>query len=186
MTLPMEPTAGTSLVEERFLPLLRCPKCHATASLERHSNEPEGAWSCNRCRGTYVEKAGIPVFLDEPGTADGAPSRSGPGWLQATDERAQAAYFEGDVTHHRQASHPVVRGFASQRWEYLDRLMELDKVESALDVGCGSGFSTLYAPAHLTIMGCDQSLAMLSQTRRRNSLCASALNLPFYRCLSPM
>jgi SAM-dependent methyltransferase len=103
----------------------------------------------------------------------------GSSWLKGTDESAQAAYFEGEVAHHRPASHPVVEGFARQRWHYLERLMALDEVDTALDAGCGSGFSTLYAPEHLNTVGCDRSLSMLSQTRRRNSLCASVNNLPF-------
>lgn len=175
----MEPTGGTSLLEDRVLPLLRCPSCHASATLERHAQEHK-PWRCNECRHAFAERAGIPIFVNEPTpNGDDDESEDVPRWRKGTDESAQAAYFEGEVAHHRPASHPVVEGFARQRWSYLETLMDLASVESALDVGCGSGFSTLYAPEHLKTVGCDQSLTMLSQTRRRNSLCASALELPF-------
>jgi SAM-dependent methyltransferase len=40
--------------------------------------------------------------------------------------------------------HPVVEFFARQRIDYVGRCIDLTKVRSAFDVGCGDGFATHY------------------------------------------
>jgi SAM-dependent methyltransferase len=40
--------------------------------------------------------------------------------------------------------HPVVEFFSRQRIEYIRRYIDLTKVRSAFDVGCGDGFATHY------------------------------------------
>lgn len=99
-----------------------------------------------------------------------------------TDDSKQQAYFEKDQGF-RAYNHPVVRFFARQRVEYLRTLLNLEAVGNALDVGCGSGFSTYYMKQHIEdIWAVDRSPAMLRQHPLQGSARlfeGDALRLPF-------
>lgn len=72
----------------------------------------------------------------------------------------------------RDVNHPVVRLFALQRMELIRKYIPLEKVKKALDVRCGSGFSTfLMAQFIPTVFGVDLSSFML----KRNPLPPSRL-----------
>lgn len=99
--------------------------------------------------------------------------------LPGTSVDRQDTYWEADEVH-RAVTHPIVAGFARQRWDYLAAVLpELSRVEEVLDVGGGSGFSTHYAPARLRTVSCDRSRHMLSQSPAARRLQADALRLPF-------
>lgn len=55
----------------------------------------------------------------------------------------QKEYWE-DNKNARTYQHPVVRFFAEQRIDYLEKILPLDTVKSVFDVGCGDGFATYY------------------------------------------
>lgn len=58
--------------------------------------------------------------------------------------------------------HPVVEFFARQRIDYVRRHIDLTKVDSAFDVGCGDGFATYYfAQSIPRVEGGDISELML-------------------------
>ena len=99
-----------------------------------------------------------------------------------TTTQRQRIYWE---TEHgfRTYDHPVVRYFASQRIDYIRTWLDLADVQSALDVGCGSGFSTYYMNQHVAdVWAFDRSYRMLDdhplKNQRRLAL-ADALTLPF-------
>ncbi|MBW3670608.1 MAG: class I SAM-dependent methyltransferase [Acidobacteria bacterium] len=71
------------------------------------------------------------------------------------------AYFERKERF-REWDHPVVRSFAEQRLRFLQSWLDLDGIESAMDVGCGNGASTQALASHIpTAGGLDASLDML-------------------------
>lgn len=58
--------------------------------------------------------------------------------------------------------HPVVEFFARQRIDYLKRYVDLTKVDTAFDVGCGDGFATHYLAEDIELIeGGDISEFML-------------------------
>jgi ubiquinone/menaquinone biosynthesis C-methylase UbiE len=85
------------------------------------------------------------------------------GGLPVTDDSKQKVYWEKDHSF-RTYDHPVVQFFAQQRVRYLQQHLDFSQIKSALDVGCGDGFSTYYMQAHIpTIFGVDRSNQMLSR-----------------------
>jgi SAM-dependent methyltransferase len=98
-----------------------------------------------------------------------------------TNDDRQRSYWEENHGF-RSYDHPVVRVFATQRIRFVSRFVDLGKVSSVLDVGCGSGASSYYyGRAVREVHGVDRSRAMLA----RNPLpaeylhCADATELPF-------
>lgn len=96
----------------------------------------------------------------------------------STSAARQADYWETDAVH-RDVRHPVVEGFARQRWAHLARTVDLRGCRDALDVGAGSGFSSWYAPAGLDVTATDGSLRMLSRHPGEKRALADAMALPF-------
>lgn len=99
-----------------------------------------------------------------------------------TTDARQVEYWEQDHGH-RGFDHPIVRDFAMQRVRFIQSLLDLSEVQSALDVGCGNGFSTYYLREHISdIWAVDRSEFMLarhplhSEGRLRQG---DALSLPF-------
>lgn len=139
--------------------------------------------SCS-CGGTYPVRDGIPVLVAESSPLYGAVMaearvRDPRGErLRGTDASRQADYWETD-TAHRDPRHFVVEGFARQRWQHLARRVDLSSYRTALDVGAGSGFSSIYAPEHLDVTATDGSLRMLAQHPGRKKVIADAMQLPF-------
>ena len=99
-----------------------------------------------------------------------------------TSDQKQREYFEKDQGF-RTYEHPVVRSFAQQRINYIHTFLDLKSVKNALDVGCGSGFSTYYMQEYISdIWAVDQSSRMLSQHPLKESeklRIGNALELPF-------
>jgi len=90
----------------------------------------------------------------------------------------QDRYWEED-TAHRPADHPVVAGFARQRWRHAARLLPLDEIRTVLDVGAGSGFSAVHAPPHMGFTCADRSRHMLARNPVDRRSQADITALPF-------
>ena len=74
---------------------------------------------------------------------------------------ASEAYWEAAYGG-RRYDHPVVKFFAEQRIRDLGRVLDWTEIDSALDVGCGSGFSTFYMHEKIPdIKAIDASPALL-------------------------
>lgn len=100
----------------------------------------------------------------------------------ATSDLRQRSYWE--IEHgFRVYNHPVVRFFARQRLDYVRTWLDLNDVESALDVGCGDGSSTYYMREHVrNICGVDRSRRMLLRHPLRTAgrvAMADVFRLPF-------
>lgn len=78
-----------------------------------------------------------------------------------TDEK-QRVYWEKEHGF-RAPDHPIVAGFARQRIRFLDRWISWKDCQNGLDVGCGSGFSTLYLRDRIRdLSAMDRSSQMLA------------------------
>ncbi len=83
--------------------------------------------------------------------------------IRSTSDQQQTVYWE---TEHgfRPYNHPTVKLFAEQRLAYLNQQLDLSKIRSALDVGCGDGFSTFYVAQKVNkVWALDRSRLMLGR-----------------------
>jgi SAM-dependent methyltransferase len=91
-------------------------------------------------------------------------------------------YWESEHGH-RAYDHPVVRFFAMQRLDYIRQFLDLQQVHTALDVGCGNGFSTFYMHNYVPhIWAVDRSYHMLIRhpfKQAGRAILADAFTLPF-------
>ena len=62
---------------------------------------------------------------------------------KALDKSFQKDYWEHNANA-RDYKHPVVDFFVKQRIDWVKKYIDLSKVKSAYDVGCGDGFATYY------------------------------------------
>jgi len=92
--------------------------------------------------------------------------------------RDQQQFWESGGEY-RQSDHPVVTLFARQRVRYLEYIGALAGVQSLLDVGAGSGFSSAYYPPGVHVVACDYAAGMLHGNPVRDRLRCSAYELPF-------
>ncbi len=88
-----------------------------------------------------------------------------------------AFWDEGGL--YRSNSHPVVEIFARQRVRHLEERGALDGVETLLDVGAGSGFSSMYYPSRIRVVACDYATGMLETNPAPGRVRCSADRLPF-------
>lgn len=89
----------------------------------------------------------------------------------------QHAFWEtGGI--YRSSTHPVVELFARQRVSFLEGRGLLD-IDSLLDVGAGSGFSSAYYPERIHVVACDYASGMLAGNPVRDRVRCSATDLPF-------
>lgn len=99
-----------------------------------------------------------------------------------TNDARQAEYWES-YSKYREYDHPIVRFFAEQRIAFIRRHLDLATIRSALDVGCGNGFSTYYMRQHVPeVWAVDRSEHMLSRHPLRHEgrvRAGDALHLPF-------
>ncbi len=100
-----------------------------------------------------------------------------------TDDARQQVYWENE-RRHRAYDHPVVEFFARQRVDrVMARWLDLSTVKSALDVGCGNGFSTYYVGERIPeVSAVDRSAHMLDRHPLRHTgrlRQADARKLPF-------
>jgi len=98
------------------------------------------------------------------------------------DESAEKKYWEnvenvGEVK--RLPSHPVVKFFSNQRIEYMANYIDLKNIKNALDVGCGTGFSSFHFPKSINMTGIDFSFRNLVLNPLKNKIQASTYCLPF-------
>ncbi len=176
---PSRESADAGARHDRLVERLRCPAC-----IERGDERPlvsaGDELRCGACGEHYPVKDGIPVVvtptspLHAERDAQAAPRAAAFG----TDAHRQRDYWEAD-TAHRDAGHPVVEGFSRQRWRHLAKHLDLSTVHSALDVGAGNGFSTLYAPPGIDMVATDGSWRMLSRHPGDARVIADAMALPF-------
>lgn len=164
-----------------LLELLRCPNCERDP-LSTDGSDPETTkvLRCPGCGASYAVRDGIPELL--LGDSVLARPADGPApdarVLRGTGAAEQRAYWESDSAH-RPVDHPMVKAFAEQRWRHLSRLFPLDRISTALDVGSGSGFSTLYLPRTITPVACDGSRLMLQRNPCPDRVLVDAQVLPF-------
>lgn len=99
-----------------------------------------------------------------------------------TTDAKQVEYWEQDHGH-RGFDHPIVAYFARQRVKFIRSILDLSQVQSALDVGCGNGFSTYYLREFIPeIWAVDRSEYMLQRhplVHEGRTRPGDALNLPF-------
>lgn len=82
----------------------------------------------------------------------------------------------------RSYDHPIVSFFAKQRLKLIGHIIPLSSCNTALDVGCGNGFSSYYLNQSINghVYGGDYSLKMLSSHPMKKSIVnLDILNLPF-------
>jgi SAM-dependent methyltransferase len=165
------------MVSAALLRTLACPRCGG--ALREEAAELQSA-----CGARYPVRGGVPIAVDASSPLHATAMqelRFDPRGdvLRGTDAARQAQYWETDSAH-RPPRHPVVAGFARQRWRHIERTVDLSDVRTALDVGAGSGFSSLYAPAHIDVTATDGSLKMLAQHPGEKKVIADAMRLPFF------
>jgi SAM-dependent methyltransferase len=162
---------------DELIPHLPCVECRSPKLAARHSAGREPAVHCDGCGAKFSVTDGILRMVPR----DSALRRphDQPEQALALDDGMQAAYWEDDGHGFRPPDDPVVQFFASQRWRYLSSRVDLSTARTALDVGCGDGFSTLYAPPHFKVTACDGSLTMLRRHRGSRRLQVDAFRLPF-------
>jgi SAM-dependent methyltransferase len=80
---------------------------------------------------------------------------------------------------YRPEDHPVVTLFARQRVRYLASIGALAGVRTLLDVGAGSGFSSVHYPPAVHVVACDYAAGMLAANRIRDRVRCAAGALPF-------
>lgn len=79
----------------------------------------------------------------------------------------------------RPVTHPVVHFFSNQRIEYMKKYIDFSLIHAALDVGCGTGFSSFHFPSDVNLIGIDFSYRNLSLNPIMNKIQSSAYSLPF-------
>ena len=79
----------------------------------------------------------------------------------------------------RNAAHPVVRYFSKQRLDYLFQFINPKPISNALDVGCGTGFSSYHLPQNISLTSVDFSSRLLKLNPSSNKIQTSAYSLPF-------
>jgi SAM-dependent methyltransferase len=80
---------------------------------------------------------------------------------------------------YRPSDHPVVELFARQRVAHLAAKGAFRGVDSLLDVGAGSGFSSAYYPETIHVVACDYASGMLEGNPVADRVRCSATELPF-------
>jgi len=99
-----------------------------------------------------------------------------------TDDLKQWQYWEKEHGH-REFDHPVVDFFAFQLMRFLFDILNVEEITTALDVGCGNGFSTFQMKKYLSnVFATDFSKFMLRRHpfHKKGVLALSnAAELPF-------
>ncbi len=78
----------------------------------------------------------------------------------------------------RPINHLVVKFFSNQRIQYMKKYIDFNTIESALDVGCGTGYSSYHFPFK-KLIGLDFSFRNLMINPMKPKIQASAYQLPF-------
>ena len=181
-------------MRESLIAYLQCPSCRdgELAAVERFPTR-EGELVCLGCSSRFAVRDGIPLLVPKSSPLHASVEallREQPFSVKMngsgrTGAERQRDYWESDLGH-READHPIVEGFSRQRWEHIGRLLPLDQVKSALDVGAGNGFSTCYAPRGIECVATDGSVHMLRRHPDQDLALADAQSLtPGIRYTSP-
>ncbi len=101
-----------------------------------------------------------------------------------TDDQKQNIHWEQDEKYRRRPyDHPIVRYFSRQRVAYIGTWLDMQHIRNALDVGCGTGFSTWYMHEQIpNTWGVDRSLNMIMQSplhAKGHVAIADGFELPF-------
>jgi len=81
--------------------------------------------------------------------------------LDARFDQQQAEYW-AENTNLRPYNHPVVQAFAQQRVQFIHSLLQSQRLDNALDVGCGDGFGMQSMQSIIKVIhGCDKSYKMI-------------------------
>ena len=163
-------------MRDSLLPMLRCPRCKSALTARTD------ALTCTSCKTAYGVRDGVPSLVapESPLFASIAREQAAASPTTfGTDAHRQRDYWEMEETPYREVGHPVVEGFSRQRWDHLARRLDLASIHTALDVGAGNGFSTVYAPPHMRLVATDGSWRMLSKHPGEDRVLADATALPF-------
>lgn len=79
----------------------------------------------------------------------------------------------------RSPTHPVVKFFSEQRIEYMKKHIDFNHIQTTLDVGCGTGFSSIHFPSFIKLIGLDFSHRNLIINPLNHKIQSSAYLLPF-------
>ena len=95
-------------------------------------------------------------------------------------DAAQAHYWEEEEEIYRPYDNPVALGFARQRAAYIRRVVPLEDICTAIDVGAGNGMSTHVLEEDIdTIYSVDMSRHLLLENPATTRIRADAYRLPF-------
>src|SRR5687768_9785227 len=107
-------------LDDVLLSRLRCPACaHAVRALD----DDDDTIVCAGCNARYPVRNGVPALVTPQSVlykslVDDDPKKPGVAAV-GTDADRQRDYWETD-TAHRPVDHPIVEGFAKQRWRHLE------------------------------------------------------------------
>jgi ubiquinone/menaquinone biosynthesis C-methylase UbiE len=79
----------------------------------------------------------------------------------------------------RDVNHTVIEFYAKQRFDYIQTKIPLNSIQSCLDIGAGTGFSSIHFPNPEIITSSDYSYRNLKMNPSKNKIQASAYSLPF-------
>lgn len=79
----------------------------------------------------------------------------------------------------RKLDHPVVETFSTQRINYMKKFLDFSKINTALDVGGGTGFSSFHFPHSIKITSVDFSRRNLTINPLKDKIQGSGYLLPF-------
>lgn len=99
------------------------------------------------------------------------------------DEKNEKKWWDTgmDMTETRRSpSHPVVEFYSSRRFDYMKKYIDMNSIKNALDVGCGTGFSSVHFPSFIPLTALDFSYFNLKINPIERKVQASAYRLPFH------
>ena len=79
----------------------------------------------------------------------------------------------------RSPIHTVVEFYCKQRINYIKKFIDLSSIETALDVGAGTGFNSYHLPDSIQKINVDFSLNLLKRNLARDKIQSSGYDLPF-------
>ena len=80
----------------------------------------------------------------------------------------------------RSPSHPVVEFYSNRRFDYMKKYIDMNLIKTALDVGCGTGYSSVNFPSFIPLIALDFSFRNLEINPIKRKIQASAYRLPFH------
>lgn len=90
----------------------------------------------------------------------------------------QLKHWEG-FTNKRKCDHPVVTFFAKQRIDFISKFIPLNKIENALDVASGLGWSSSHMPKNIDMTVTDFSPNQLKYNPIKKHVTCESDDMPF-------